>query len=382
MADSIAFIDLQAQRAQLGTTIDTAIARVLAHGRYILGPEVGELEAALSSRTDNCHVVSCANGTDALQLSLRAFGAAPGDAIFVPAFTFAATAEVVCLVGATPVFVDIDPATYNISADSLKAAIAATRQDGTLRPAGIIPVDLFGQPADYDAVEAIARDNGLWVLEDAAQSFGAALGTRKCGTFGDAATTSFFPAKPLGAYGDGGAIFTADAELAGKLRSLRVHGHGQDKYDNVEIGTNSRLDTLQAAILLEKLKLFDAELDSRDRIAARYTELLSDIVETPLIMQGASSVWAQYTIRTRQRDELRQALNSAGIPTAIYYPRPLSRQSAYTAFPVAPGGVPASDAAAAEVLSLPMHPYLDETQQDRVIDAIRAHILSLRQTGS
>ncbi len=367
MSEPIPFIDLAAQRERLEREINRAIESVLAHGQYILGPEVAELEAALTERVGVAHVIACANGTDALQLCLRALGAGPGDAIFVPAFTFAATAEVVALVGATPVFVDIDAITFNIDANSLAAAVEAIRQKGDLNPVGIIPVDLFGQAADYDAIAKVAEREGLWVVEDAAQSFGATFGGRACGSFGIAATTSFFPAKPLGCYGDGGAIFTNDDAFAATLRSMHLHGQGSDKNDNVAIGTNSRLDTLQAGILLQKLRIFDDEIESRDQIAGRYSSAFADCVDVPKVAPSATSVWAQYTIRTPARDAVRRSLASANIPTAVYYPRTMPQQPAYGHFPVVPGGTPVADVAAKEVLSLPMHPYLDRETQDRII---------------
>lgn len=371
MTDTIPFIDLGAQRRRLGPAIDRAIETVLAHGRYILGPEVADLEAALAERTGVRHAITCANGTDAMQLCLRALGIGPGDAVFVPAFTFAATAEVVALVGATPVMVDIDAATFNIDPASLADAIESVRTAGDFSPAGIIPVDLFGHPADYGAIAEIADQNNLWTLEDAAQAFGATFQERACGSFGIAATTSFFPAKPLGCYGDGGAVFTDDDGLANNLRSLRMHGQGTDKNDNVLIGTNSRLDTIQAAILIEKLGIFDEEIADRNRVAQYYAGGLGDDVVVPGITGGATSVWAQYTIRTPARDHLRAALAEAGIPTAVYYPRTLPQQTAYADFPVAPGGVPVAETAAREVVSLPMHPYLEADTQDRIIAIIR-----------
>ena len=288
MSDPIPFIDLGAQRKRLGPAVGCAIDAVLAHGSYILGPEVIELEAALAERTGICHVISCANGTDALQLCLRALGAGPGDAVFVPAFTFAAPAEVVALVGATPVFVDVDAASFNMNADSLAAAVEAVSKGRELNPVGVIPVDLFGQAADHSAIGLVAEREGLWVTEDAAQAFGATLADRPCGSFGIAGTTSFFPAKPLGCYGDGGAIFTNDDGFAQTLRSLRMHGEGTNKNDNVSIGTNSRLDTIQAAILLEKLRIFDEELLARHQIAERFSASLDKNVVVPTIAEAAT----------------------------------------------------------------------------------------------
>jgi dTDP-4-amino-4,6-dideoxygalactose transaminase len=301
----------------------------------------------------------------------------PGDAVICPSFTFCATAEVAALVGATPVFVDVDAATFNIDAKGIAGAAAVARAAG-LRPKAIIPVDLFGLPADHGALQAAAKAENLLVLDDAAQAFGATCNNRRLGTFGQATATSFFPAKPLGCYGDGGAVTTDDDGFAEALRSLRVHGQGSDKYDNVRIGLASRLDTIQAAILLEKLKIFPDEIDARNRIANRYTEGLADIVGVPRIPAGYSSVWAQYTIRVAggRRDALAAALKSEGIPTAIYYPIPLHRQQAYKHYPVGKAGVAVSDRLAAEVISLPMHAYLDAPTQDRVIDAVRRALKS------
>jgi len=370
-ASSISFIDVQAHREYIGEAIDEAISRVMAHGKYIMGPEVAKLEAALSERSNGRTVISCANGTDAMHLCLRAFNIETTDAIFVPAFTFAATAEAVCLAGGTPVFVDVDPNTYNISVQSLEESIDMISRTQNLRPTGIISVDLFGQPAAYDSLETLASKHGIWLLEDAAQSFGAKLGTRPCGSFGRAATTSFFPAKPLGAYGDGGAIFVNDNRLAETLRSLRSHGMGSNKYENARVGTNSRLDTIQAAILLEKLRLFDNEITSRDKIARRYTNFLRDTVETPSTRSDTTSVWAQYTIQTPNRPHLINTLKTAGIPTAIYYPYALPHMPAYQRFPKAPGGIPVTINATSKVLSIPMHAYLRKDTQDKIISKIK-----------
>jgi len=371
MSDPIPFIDLQAQRARIGDAIEAAIARVLEHGRFILGPEVAAFEEALAAETGVSHVVSCANGTDALQLGLRALDVGPGDAVFVPAFTFAATAETVCLVGATPVFVDVGRDSYNMDPQSLDEAVAAIATEGKLRPTGVIPVDLFGNPAAHPAIQTIADTYDLWIFSDAAQSMGARLDDRAAAAYGRMSATSFFPAKPLGAYGDGGAVLTNDANLAASLRSLRMHGQGRDKYDNVVIGTNSRLDTMQAAILIEKLSILNSEIDARQTVAARYADGLGDIADVPVINDGAISAWAQYTIRVRNRDQVQGALKDERIPTAIYYPNPLPRLTAYTGYPIAPGGIPVSDAVAREVISLPMHPYLDADTQDRIITAVR-----------
>jgi dTDP-4-amino-4,6-dideoxygalactose transaminase len=367
----IPFIDLAAQRVRLGTKIDDAIAGVLAHGRFIHGPEVARLEEALAAFAGADHAVACASGTDALVLPLMAWGIGPGDAVFVPAFTFSASAEAVALLGATPVFVDVRPDTFNMEAESLTAAIAGLGPSLTAR--AVMPVDLFGQPADYTVLAAIAAKHGLKVLADSAQSFGARHAGVRTGVLGDAAGTSFFPAKPLGCYGDGGAVFTDDGEMAATLRSLRVHGQDRDKYDAVRIGLNSRLDTVQAAILLEKLAILEDEIEARNRVAARYAEGLAGTVGVPAAASGNTSVWAQYTIRTEVRDALAADLKAQAIPSAVYYRAPLHRQSAYRGFPRAPGGLEVSERLSHEVLSLPMHPYLTPEVQDRIIAAVRNH---------
>lgn len=366
------FIDLAVQQTRLRDKIEARIFAVLDHGNFIMGPEVRELEEKLAQFCNVRHCISCANGTDALQLVLMALGLRSGEAVFVPAFTFAATAEVVPCMGSTPVFVDIDPATYNMDPASLRRSIAHAKTLG-LRPAAVIPVDMFGLPADYPALEAIAAEEGLVLIGDSAQGWGGTLNGRMTGGFGRATTTSFFPAKPLGCYGDGGAIFTHDSDLAAVLDSLRVHGKGSNKYDNVRIGMNSRLDTLQAAILLEKLAIYAEEIYARNRVAARYTAALHNRFVTPYVPERYNSIWAQYTLRADDRaarDAAIAALNDKGIPSGIYYPRPLHRQTAYAGFPSDPSGLPASEAAADCVLSLPMHPYLSEDDQDRVIETL------------
>ena len=368
----IPFIDVAAQRRRLGGAIDAAVARVLDHCQFILGPEVGAFETELAKFCGSRHAITCASGTDALHLALMGKGIGLGDAVFCPSFTFCATAEVAALVGAMPIFVDVDAETFNIDAKSLSAALATAKRLN-LRPKAVIPVDLFGLPADHDAIAAIAKDANLFVLDDAAQAFGASFKGRKLGTFGHATATSFFPAKPLGCYGDGGAVLTDSDEFAQLIHSLRVHGHGSDKYDNIRIGTASRLDTIQAAVLLEKLKIFPEEILARDRIARRYGEALGDIVVAPKVPPGSMSVWAQYTNRVPagRRDTLAATLRAKGIPTAIYYPIPLHRQQAYKHYPVGDGGVSVSDRLGAEVISLPMHAYLDVRTQDRIVDAVR-----------
>ena len=365
--EPVALLDLAAQRRRLGEGLDRAIRRVMDHGRFIMGPEVQELEERLAAYTGARHAIACGSGTDALLLALLAWGAGPGDAVFVPAFTFAAPAEVVALVGATPVFVDVDPASYNLDVGSLKDAI-----DGLtgLRAAGVVAVDLFGQPANYAGIDALAAEHGLWVLSDGAQSFGATLHGRSTSTGGTVSATSFFPSKPLGCYGDGGAVFTGDDDLADRMRSLRVHGQGASAYDHRLIGINGRLDTLQAAILLEKLRILDEELASRRRVADRYGRELAGVVAVPTVGPGVTSAWAQYTVRLDGRDAVAAHLAEAGVATAVHYPVPLHRQPAYRRFPVAPGGLPVAEALAERVLSLPMHPYLDDTAQARVIEAV------------
>src|SRR5665213_1752977 len=369
---AIPFIDVAAQRRRLGPAIDVAIARVLGHCQFILGPEVRAFEEELAAFCGARHVVTCASGTDALVLALRAKGIGPGDAVICPSFTFCATAEVAALIGATPVFVDVDAATFNIDPGGIAGAVATAKRLG-LAPKAVIPVDLFGLPAAHDAVAAAAKADDLFILDDAAQGLGAIYNNRRLGTFGDATATSFFPAKPLGCYGDGGAVFTDDATMADTLRSLRMHGHGSDKYDNIRIGLASRLDAIQAAILTEKLKIFPEEIEARNDVARRYAEGLGDVVTAPKVPAGSTSVWAQYTIRlpAGRRDAFAAALKAEGIPTAVYYPIPLHRQQAYKHYPVGEGGVSVSDRLAGEVISLPMHAYLDAPTQDRIVSAVR-----------
>jgi dTDP-4-amino-4,6-dideoxygalactose transaminase len=366
------FIDLTTQRQRLGTRIDAAVSRVLEHCQFVMGPEVHALEAELAQFAGVRHALSCASGTDALLLVLMAREIGPGDAVICPSFTFCATAEVAALLGATPVFADVDPETFNIAPESLQKAIDTARAQG-LSPKAVIPVDLFGLPADHDAIAAIAKAENLFVLDDAAQAFGATYKGRRLGPFGHAMASSFFPAKPLGCYGDGGAVLTDDSELAERVKSIRLHGQGSDRYDNVRIGITGRMDTIQAAVLLEKLKIFPDEIEARDRVAERYRAGLSDLCRTPVVPSGYSSVWAQYTLRLApgRREALAAFLKAEGVPTGIYYPIPLHRQTAYRHYPTAQGGLPVSEGLAAEVLSLPMHPYLTPELQDRVIEAVR-----------
>jgi dTDP-4-amino-4,6-dideoxygalactose transaminase len=374
----IPFIDVAAQRRRLGRAIDDAVARVLTHCQFILGPEVRALESELAAFCGARHAISCSSGTDALRLVLMAWGIGPGDAVICPAFTFCATAEVPALCGATPLLADVDVETFNLAPASFERAIATANKLG-LRPRAVIPVDLFGQPADHDAIAAIAEAHDLLVLDDAAQSFGAHYKNRKLGAVfkagkpgATATATSFFPAKPLGCYGDGGAIFTEDDDLAARLRSLRVHGEGVDKYDAARIGLAARLDSIQAAVLLEKLKIFPDEIAARHAAAERYAAGLGDVAIVPRVAKDRTSVWAQYTIRlpAGRRDALAATLKDQGIPTAIYYAKPLHRQAAYGGFPVADGGLPVSERLAEEVISLPMHAYLDAATQERILAAV------------
>lgn len=378
MTASIAFIDLQAQRRRLGEPLNKAIQAAVEGGQWVLGPQVAELEKRLAEFGGVKHCISCANGTDALMIVLRAWNVGPGDAVFVPAFTFAASAEVVALVGAEPVFVDVLEDTYNMDPASLEAAIALVKKEGKLKPRAVMPVDLFGQPADYRKLEPIVRREKLQLLCDAAQGFGGLLDGRRSGGIGDAAATSFFPAKPLGCYGDGGAVFTNDTALDGLLRSIRMHGQGSDRYENVRIGVNSRLDTIQAAILIEKLKAFPEEIEMREKVARRYSEAFraSNKIRTPHVIEGAQSTWAQYTIQVSDREKFQADLKAHGVPTAVYYPIPLSRQKGYKGFPSTP--TPVSERISKSVVSLPMHPDLDEATQQRIIDAVLESVEALR----
>jgi dTDP-4-amino-4,6-dideoxygalactose transaminase len=382
---ALAFIDLQAQRRRISDRIDAAVKAVIEGGAYILGPEVGAFEKQLSAFSGAKRTVSCANGTDALVLPLMAWGVGEGDAVFCPSFTFAATAEVLPWVGASPVFIDIRPDTYNMDPDHLEAAIEAVKKAGRLTPKAIIAVDLFGQPADYPRIAEIAKRHGLKLIADSAQGFGCTLAGRHPAYWADAVTTSFFPAKPLGCYGDGGAVQTNDDTLADLLDSLRVHGKAtkadiaqskfehDPKYLNVRIGLNSRLDTIQAAILIEKLAIFAEEIDKRNAVAERYAKgLAGHVRSTPAVIKGGVSTWAQYTIEVDDRDGLAAHLKREGVPTAVYYPIPIHKQAIYSAYPTGPGGLPVSEAKAKTVISLPMHPYLDTATQDIIITKIKA----------
>jgi dTDP-4-amino-4,6-dideoxygalactose transaminase len=371
----IPFIDVAAQRRRLGRAIDDAVARVLAHCQFIQGPEVRVLEAELAAFCGARHAIGCASGTDALLLVLMAWQIGPGDAVICPSFTYHATAEMVALLGATPIIADVLPDTFNLDPTSCERAVATAKRLG-LNPRAIIPVDLFGLPADHDAIAAIADTHRLLVLDDAAQAFGASYRGRRLGTMATATATSFFPAKPLGCYGDGGAVFTDDDALAARVKSIRLHGEGVDRSEAARVGITGRLDTIQAAVLIEKLKIFPDEIDARNRIAARYSAALADIAIVPHIGNQSTSVWAQYTVRLKpgRRDRVAAALKTEGIPTAIYYSKPLHRQPAYKHFPIADGDVPVSDRLADEVLSLPIHAYLESPVQDRIIDAVRRNL--------
>jgi dTDP-4-amino-4,6-dideoxygalactose transaminase len=370
MTDMIPFIDLQAQRARIKDRVDAAVMKVLDEGRYILGPEVTELETKLAEFAGMGRALSCANGTDAILIPLMAWGIGPGDAVFVPSFTFAASAEVVVLAGASPVFVDIDPDTYNMSPDSLSAAIEAVKAKGELTPKAVIAVDLFGQPADYPALAPIAREHGLKLVSDCAQAYGSTLDGKASLNWADALTVSFYPAKPLGAYGDAGAVLCKDDALFDAMKSVRVHGAGASRYEYARIGLNSRLDTIQAAILLAKLEVFAEEIRMRQRVADAYNSRLGNAVKTPAVIDGAQSTWAQYTVQVDDRDGFKAHLAGEGVPTAIYYPIPLHLHAPYAPYPTAPGGLPATEAVARRVISLPMHPDMPDSDIDRVVAAV------------
>ncbi|MEH6696142.1 MAG: DegT/DnrJ/EryC1/StrS aminotransferase family protein [Hyphomonas sp.] len=380
---SLPFIDLQAQRKRIESEINAAIQGVVESGRYVLGPEVTELEKQLAAWCGASHAVSCANGTDALALALMAWELKPGDAVFCPSFTFVATAQVVPWLGATPIFVDIDPATYNMDPAALRAEIASVKAAGKLNPKVVIAVDLFGQPANYPEIKAICDEFGLKLIADTAQGYGCTLNGKHPSDWADIATTSFFPAKPLGCYGDGGAIVTNDSALAERIESLRVYGkvtptdaatrnfHHDPKYLSLRVGMNSRLDTIQAAILLEKLKIFADEIERRQVVADRYAEGLRGAIRgVPGVIEGGRSVWAQYVIEHDNRDCLQAHLTAQGIPSMVYYPVPIHQQDFALRFAPAEGHLKVTEAASQHVLALPMHPYLEPSDQDRVIDAV------------
>ncbi|HVV32531.1 MAG TPA: DegT/DnrJ/EryC1/StrS aminotransferase family protein [Vitreimonas sp.] len=371
----IPFIDLQAQRARIADKIDAAVSKVIRSGAYIFGPEVKQLEGELATFAQAKHCIGNANGTDALVLPLWAWGVGEGDAVFTPSFTFAATAEIVPWTNATPVFVDVLPNTYNMDPKSLEAAIAGVKQQGKLKPKAVIAVDLFGQPADYPAISAICKREGLKLVADSAQGFGCTLSGKHPMAWADAQTTSFFPAKPLGCYGDGGATLTNDDADNVLMRSIAFHGaSGDDKYNCARIGMNSRLDTLQAAILIEKLAIFTDEIRMRNEVADRYAQMLEGLVQTPRVIDGGVSTWAQYVIEADDRDGLAVHLRNAEIPTAQYYPKPLHKQTAYETFPVGAGGLEVSETICHRVLALPMHPYLDGQTQTKIANAVREFV--------
>lgn len=375
------FIDLAAQQKVIRANLDLAIKQVLDHGQYIMGPEVKELEADLEKFTGARNAISCANGTDALSLVLMAWNVGPGDAVFIPSFTYVASAEAPAQLGATPFFVDVSENSFNIDPISFNQAVLDAKNIG-LKPAVVIAVDLFGQPADIDMITSIAHSEGIKVLVDAAQSFGAQSKGRNVGSMGDATTTSFFPAKPLGCYGDGGAVFTNDDNLADLISSIRLHGKGSEKYDNVRIGMNSRLDTIQAAILIEKLKIFPNELLLRQQVADRYSSGLKDYCRVPQLSCGLTSSWAQYTIVLDDQVGVQSALKRQNIPSVIYYPIPLSKQLGYSKYPKVSSKTQVSEKLASSVLSLPMHPYLKPQNQDVIIEKLVDILKSLKSSVS
>ncbi|GAB6175443.1 DegT/DnrJ/EryC1/StrS family aminotransferase [Desulfobaculum senezii] len=380
----IPFIDLKAQYRTIEDDVRSRINAVLEHGQYVMGPEVHELNEKLAEFAGTKHAIACSSGTDALLMALMAHGVGPGDAIFTTPFTFVATAEVIALTGATPVFVDIDPVTFNIDVESLRRAIAAMKSGERtgcrlprcakdLKPRGIIPVDLFGLPADYDPIMDVAQKHGLFVLSDTAQGFGSVYKGKRSGSLGHVAATSFFPAKPLGCYGDGGAVFTDDDELNELMQSVMIHGMGENRYENVRIGINGRLDSMQAAVLLAKLNIFPGELEQRQRVADAYTEQLAGIpgLVTPTIPEGYKSAWAQYSVLADDRNLIQKALRDAEIPTAIYYPLPLHLQKAFASLGYKEGDMPVSEDCAGRIFSLPMHPYLTNEQVAEIASVIR-----------
>ena len=372
---TVPFIDLATQQTRLRPEIDARLNNVLDHGRYVMGPEVDELEANLCKRLNVKHTISCSSGTDALILGLLGLGVKPGEGVIVPSFTFAASAEAIAVLGAVPIFAEVEETSFNLDPDRLVDALDAGQKAG-LNVVGVIPVGLFGQPAALDRIATFSKDNGLWMLDDAAQSFGATLSEKIVGTFGSATATSFFPAKPLGCYGDGGALFTNDDQLAEIARSARVHGQGADKYENERLGMTARLDTMQAAVLLAKLGIFDEELTLRQKAADRYADKLVGCgVMIPELSASATSSWAQYVIRLPKgtdRQAVQDSMRKDGVPTAVYYPRPMHTQKPYAHYPISRGGLNVTEALAADVLALPMHPYLDSAIQDKVGEALKA----------
>lgn len=368
------FRDLKKQYTVLKDEMDKTILDVVASSAYVMGPKIKEMEKAFADYVDVKHCVACNSGTDALLLALKVWDVKPGDAVFVPSFTFFASAEVIAMQGATPVFVDVDKDTFNMDVVDLERKIEQTLKAGKLQSRVIIAVDLFGLPADFKAIRKVAEKYGLYVLEDGAQGFGGRIGDQKACSFGDISTTSFFPAKPVGCYGDGGAVFTDNDEWAALLDSYHIHGKGSDRYDNVRIGMNSRMDSIQAATLLVKLKAFrNYELVDVNKVAARYTKKLHDVVKTPIVPEGFYSSWAQYTLQVENKEVragLQAALKELDIPTAIYYPIPMHRQTAFSYLNLNDNHCPVSDQLADTVISLPIHPYLSETDQDVICEAV------------
>jgi len=367
----VPFVDLKAQYARLKPQIAEAIQDVLDDGRYILGPAVAKLEAELAEYCGVAHAISCSSGTDAIFMPLLAYEVGPGDAVFVPSFTFTATAEAILLAGASPVFVDVEADSFNIDLADLAQKISETRAGGMLTPKAILAVDLFGLPADWNGLNTLAEREGLHLISDAAQSFGGAYHNKRVGSLAPVTGTSFFPAKPLGCYGDGGAITTDDDGLAEVLKSIRVHGAGADRYEIERIGINGRLDSIQAAILSVKLSVFNDELEARERVAQIYDEELKDVVATPKRIEGLKSTWAQYTIKTDKRAAVQEKLGGAGIPTMIYYPKPMHLQAPYLPYGGGEGSLPVSEAICHQVMSLPMHPYLSDDDARCVAASVR-----------
>lgn len=362
------FIDLVAQQKRIRNSIEKRLLAVLDHGRYINGPEIEELECRLAEYTGAPYALGVSSGTDALIMPLMVHGIGPGDAVFCPTFTFAASAEVVAFLKAVPILVDIDPVTFNIDLDHLKIRIEEVKKEGRLKPRGIIPVDLFGQIADYEGLHRIAEAEGLFVIEDAAQSFGAEQNGKRAGAMAKVAATSFFPAKPLGGYGDGGMIFCDDPDMLRQLKSIREHGFGADRYIYERVGLNGRLDSFQATVLLAKMEIFAEEMELRQQVARRYEVGLKGLVDTPVILWGNRSAWAQYTIKTDRREHLRKVLGEAGIPTAVYYPIPLHEQPVYQNEFNRKGVCPAAEKICSQVMSLPFHPYLEEKDQQIICE--------------
>ena len=371
MAMNIPFVDLKSQYKRLQPQIAARIDRVLEHGNYVMGPEIHELETRLSQLCNVQHAIACSSGTDALLLGLMACDIGPGDAVFTSSFTFFATAEAIALLGATPVFVDIDRRTFNIDARQLEQAIERVKRSGKLKLRGILPVNLFGLAADYDAIDQIAKEHRLFVLEDAAQSLGGKYKDRHSGSLGDVSATSFFPAKPLGCYGDGGAVFTHDDARAEKILSLRIHGMGSDKYDNVRIGLNARMDSIQAAVLLAKLEIFADEIKQRQDLAKNYDTALKGLVETPFVPQGLQSIWAQYSVLSDRREHMIKALAEQGIPVQVYYRTPCHLSKAFAALGYKPGDLPVTEAVASRIFSLPMHPYVHPDLPDKIASILQ-----------